>query len=160
MTLLAAARAQALTALADPAVSTVRILLLRDRLTRGEFNGRSCKSCFFGILGGETDEGYNSLREDLKMATAPERFRENPIEEFCALVFMGSTWEVPYSRMLIDWVNIELDRRQAERRSARGESTSILMEMTEDEVDEGLIIAEVDELLIETRLLELQETFV
>ncbi len=146
MTLLAAARAQALTALADPAVSTVRILLLRDRLTRGEFNGRSCKSCFFGILGGETDEGYNSIRRNLGMETPRYQAINNPIEHFCHLIYRGSPRELQFALMLIDWIDAELNRRRT--------STAVPVSVSEPEINEALDSVEADRLIAETRFVE------
>jgi len=146
MFLIAAARAQALTALANPVVSTSRILALRDRLQAGTFDGTNCDTCFFGILGGGTLNGYESLRRSLGMATPPRGELDNPIEAFCFGINRSSSQEVVRSGMLLDWIDFELSRRRT--------STSVPISVTEDEVNSRLDSVEADRLIEETRSAE------
>lgn len=155
MSLVAQARAQALTALSSPAVSTERILLLKKRLLGGEFNGRNCRYCFFGILGGESQEGYESVREAVGMKTPPgTALRFNPVEVFSFMIYRGGELELLYSMILLDWVNFELSRRTGLRREFRTKSTTIPVSVTEEEMARHFDSLNADLLIEETRFPE------
>lgn len=156
MSLLAAARAQALAVLASPVVTTKRIHGLKKRLKRGTFNGRSCENCFFGILGGGTLGGYNSLRQDVGMETPPSVGVElNPIEAYCLGIYRGSRFEMERSRLIVEWIDLELARRASIRWPNRSISTSVSVSVTEAEINEALDSFEADRLIAETRLPEM-----
>lgn len=101
---------QARETLASPFVKINDLLRLRNRLSRGTLMGHSDRSCFFGILGGCTSDGYEQIRDHVNMST--ECSLENPIEKYCLPINLGDT---PVNnkrvRFLMKLVQMEISRR-------------------------------------------------
>ena len=110
MSLRTRARIQAQDVLASSSVSNADLRRLRDHLSAGLMDGGPTGSCFFGILGGCTHEGYVRLREEVHMA--PDSPMNNPIEDYCSEIEGHTPAESVRVRAIIGWVDLELARRE------------------------------------------------